>query len=155
MKILEPTLIRVPTGISVNAAGATSELDFDFGNLEGAKLLRIEYSLTLASGITGVIEYGLNFNGTSAAPAVSNALRDNEDVFAYVQQNVIATTAVGITITPPVSVDLADLDLFILSNIALQGFNTGGVARLISAKVYFKRVLFTQKELGSQIAVRR
>lgn len=155
MRILEPTLIRSPAGISVSAAGATSELDFDFGSLEGAKLLAVEYNLVPGSFVTGVVEMGLNFNGSAAAPTTSQQLADDENVFALQMLGIITVTAVGVNVTVTQRVDLTTLDLFILSNIALQGFNTGAVARLIGVKVYFKRVLFTQDELGSQLAVRR
>ncbi len=155
MKILEPTLILPSAQLSVNAAGATAEMDFDFGNLEGAKIFAVEYFATIGNETTGVVEVGLNFNGTSAAPASSGDLAGNEDVFAFINYNVTDATTVGFDTFNAPRLILAELDIFILSNLAVQAFNSGGVARLIRARVYFKRVQFTQSELGGRVAVRR
>jgi len=154
-RVIEPTLIRSAGTISVNAGGATAEMDFDFGNLEGARILGVQYSLALGSSLTGLVELGLNFTGTAAAPAASDDLRTNENVFADVVTQVLGVTAVGFQAYAVPYLDITQLGIDILSNLALQAFNSGGVARTVAVKVYYKRLLFSQRELGAQLAVRR
>lgn len=153
--ILEPTLIQASGTLSANAAGATEEQDFDFGNLEGALLLGVEYGGSLADGTTGIIEMGLNFDAGAAAPAASLDLAASERVFAYRAMNVIAVTAASVFFANYPWVNLEPLKIFIASNIAVQTFNTGAVARTLRSKIYFKRVLFTQAEMGGRLAIRR
>jgi len=154
-RIIQPTLIRTSALISANAGGATIELDFDFGNLEGALLLGVEYGGAFADDTTGVYELALHFQGTAAAPAASLDLLGNEQTFAYRNINLLDITGVGNVNIPYPAVDLSRLNIQILSNIAHQSFNSGGVARTSRARVYYKRLLFTQSELGAQLAVRR
>lgn len=153
---IEPTLIRaVPAVLSVNGGGGTSELDFDFGNLEGARLLGVQYGIAFGTSLTGLVEVGLNFNGTEAAPTASDLLRLNENVFADKTIQVLGVTAVGFQIFDPDYVDLESRNIVISSNVALQAFNSGAVARTVSCKVYYRRLLFSENELIFQLAVRR
>ncbi len=154
-KIIEPTLIRVGGPVTVNATGGTAEMDFDFGNLEGARILGVQYGINIASSVTALVEVGLNFAGAASAPAASDDLRLNENVFADKTVQVLGVTAVGFQIWEPEYIDLMPLNIDILSNISLQAFNTGAVARIMTVKVYYKRLLFSQRELGAQLAVRR
>lgn len=130
-------------------------MDFDFGNLEGALLKALEWGGAFSDDTTGVVEWALHFQGTAGAPAASLALATNEQVFAYRCVNLLDITGVGNVNIPYPVVDLRPLELEILSNIAAQMFNSGGVARTGVAKVYYKRLLFSQLELGAQLAVRR
>jgi len=154
-RVIEPTLIRTSALISANAGGATVEMDFDFGNLEGALLLGVEYGGAFASDTTTVYEMGLHFQGTAAAPAASLDLLGSEQIFAYRNINLLDITGVGNVNIPYPMVDLTMLNIQILSNIAHQIHNTGAVARTSRARVFYKRLLFSQKELGAQLAVRR
>jgi len=154
-RVIEPTLIRAGGLISVNNAGATAELDFDFGNLEGALLLGVQYGVAFGSSLTGLVEIGMNFTGTAAAPSGTDLLRVDENVFADDIIQVLGVSAVGFQIYSPRYQDLESRNMIISSNIALQARNTAAVARTISVKVYYKRVLFSQNELLFQLAVRR
>jgi len=154
-KIIEPTLIRTSATLSANAGGATTEMDFNFGNLEGARLLNVEWSGSVADDTTGLIEFGLHFQATAAAPAASLDLASNQDVFATRTIQIIDITGVGNFVVVYPNVNLEPIGIDILSNIAAQMFNSGGVARTGVAKIYYKRLLFTQRELGGQLAVRR
>lgn len=154
-RIIEPTLIRTFGVLSASGSGATANMDFDFGNLEGALLLATEWGGAFADDTTTVMEFGHHFQGTAAAPAASLDLAINEDVFGYRCINLLDITGVGNVNVPYPFVDLRGLNIQILSNIAQQIFNTGAVARTAASKVYFKRLLFSQLELGAQLAVRR
>lgn len=154
-RVIEPTLILTFGVLSASASGATANMDFDFGNLEGALLLATEWGGAFASDTTTVFEFGHNFQGTAAAPAASLDLAINQDVFAYSCINLLDITAVGNVNIPYPHTDLSELNIQILSNISQQIFNTGAVARTAASKVYFKRLLFSQLELGAQLAVRR
>jgi len=154
-KVIEPTLIRTSGLVSANGGGATNEMDFDFGNLEGAVLLGVEYGGAFSDDTTSVYEMALHFQGTAAAPAASLDLLANEQTFAYRNINILDITGVGNVNIPYPAVDLTLLNIQILSNIAHQVFNSGAVARTSRARVYYKRLLFSQRELGAQLAVRR
>jgi len=154
-RVIEPTLIRTSGTLSANGGGATSEMDFDFGNLEGALLLGVEWGGSWADDTTGIVEFALHFQGTAAAPTASLDLSSNEEVFALRTINEFDLTAVGSFVIDYPHVDLTMFNIQILSNIAAQMFNSGGVARTGVAKVYYKRLLFSQRELGAQLAVRR
>lgn len=154
MRVLEPTLVLTSAVMVLNNAGGTEELDFDFGNLEGAKLMGVEYSFSMAASTAGTLEAGLNFNGGAAAPAAADALRIDSNLFAQVMISTILTTS-GLIAVPSMYRDLSLLGFVITSNIALQGFGSAATTRNISARLYFKRVIFTQSEVGTQIALRR
>lgn len=130
-------------------------MDFDFGNLEGAWLLGVEWSGTITDGTAGTVEFGLHFQGSAAAPAAALDLASNEEVFATRTLNVIPVTAASVIAPWYPFVDLSRLNIQILSNIAAQIFNSSGVNRTGIAKVYYKRLLFSAAELGAQLAVRR
>lgn len=155
MKILEPTLIRPSAVLGPNAGGVTDEIEFNFGSQEGALLLAVEYAFNPGNSTTGLVEIGLNFNGTAAAPAASDDLRVNRNVFAQLFIAVLGVTAVGFNVTPTPHVNLQGYDIAIASNVALQAFATGAVARSVSCKIYYKRVFFSFKELGAMVASQR
>jgi len=154
-RVIQPTLIRTFGVLTASASGATANMDFDFGNLEGALLMATEWGGAWADDTTTVFEFAHHFQGTAAAPAASLDLAINEDVFAYRCINQLDISAVGNFVIDYPFIDLTKLNIQILSNIAQQIFNTGAVARTAASKVYFKRLLFTQLELGGQLAVRR
>jgi len=154
-RIFEPTLIRSSGILTLNAAGATTEMDFSFGNLEGAMLNYIEYGGSIGDDTSSVWEAALHFQGSANAPAASLDLLTNEEAFGYVNYSMVDLTAVGNFHVWSPRVDLRPLEIQILSNIALQGFQTGAKVGLVGAKVYYKRLLFSQLELGGQLAVRR
>lgn len=154
-RIIQPTLIRTFGVLTASASGATAQMDFDFGNLEGALLMATEWGGSWGDDTSTVFEFGHHFQGTAAAPAASLDLAINEEVFAYRCINQLDISAVGNFVIDHPFVDLRELDIQILSNIAQQIFNTGAVARTAASKVYYKRLLFSQLELGAQLAVRR
>ncbi len=131
------------------------ELDFNFGNQEGARLLFVEYDIAFGSGVSGTVEVGLNFDPQAAAPTSAGQMTRDERVFAGGHFSVLQITAVGVMQQQVAPVDIFNMNITIASNIQLQAFNTGAVARVVNCKVYYKRVQFTLAELGGRIAVRR
>lgn len=153
MKILEPTLIIGSASISPNNGGATTEIDFDFGNLEGAWLLQVDYFVQ-AIQITGEVSFGLNFDPNAAVPAASTTLHTSSMVFAAGKQEEGFTTS-GYSIDQGHVYPLRDLDIYLARNIALQGFEVSANNRVVIAKIYYKRIQFTESEIGGVIAFRR
>jgi len=155
MRILEPTLIRATNGTQVAAGGASIEMDFNFGNLEGAKLLGVEFmSDGLLLSATGALEYGLAFNPTEPAPAVAESIFTNEGVIAAGVQDAQLAGAAFLSQVGADVRDLSPFDLIIVRNLAVVTFTVGVTAGVV-ARVYFKRVLFTENEIGGFIAFRR
>lgn len=154
MRILEPTLIRVTDSLQIASGGTTVEMDFSFGNLEGAKLLGVEY---MSDGIdlsaTGALEYGLNFNPTAPVPTVAESIFTDEGVVAAGVQDGLVSAA-GAKQTRADVRDLAPFDIVIVRNLAVQVFTVGVTAGVV-ARVYFKRVIFTEAEVGGFVAFRR
>ena len=154
--IFEPTLIRT-SGALIDTAGdgETVEMDFDFGNLEGALLLGVEYrGVAFLSALSGTLEVGLNFNGTAVAPPTSASFTVDENVFAYRTWDASLTTS-GMTVVGSAYLSLKDLDLVIARNIAFQIFVTGASNLGAVAAVYYKRALFSQNEVGGIVSFRR
>lgn len=155
VRILEPTLLRASAVITAQASGATDEMDFDFGNLEGAFLLAVEYrGVAKASTLSGGLEMGLHFNGTQAAPGSALLLGSDENFFAYVGYDWSLTTS-GVIWTRNQAVDLRFMDIVVARNIAFQLFATGASTLSAQAMVYYKRVQFTEAEIGGIVAFRR
>ncbi len=102
---------------------------------------------------TGYLEFGLNFNGTVAAPAAVNDILTDENVFAFGSIDFLLSTN-GSTNTPARDWSGLDKDLLIARNIALQVF-TVTVTSGVAARVYYRRVIFNEAELGGVIAFRR
>ncbi len=151
----EPTLIRTADSTQLTGVGITVEMDFNFGNLEGARILMTEY---WSSGIllpaTGALEYGLNFNATAPTPTVSGDIMRNINVFASGGQDA-QLVAGGSDMQVPADVrDLERLNLQIVRNLGLQAFAVGGPTGVI-CKVYYRRLLFSESELGPVLAFRR
>ena len=156
-RILEPTLIRTSTVLSTTGgAGATVEMDFDFGNLEGAILLAVEYRSPdiLVPGAAGGIEMGLHFNGTQAAPGTAVAFVVDENMFAFESWDFNIVTSGGLQASSPV-VDLRPFDILIARNIALQIFVAGAATLGVVAAIYYKRAQFSEAEVGGIVAFRR
>lgn len=157
MQILEPVLIEMSTFISATGgAGAAIEMDFDFGNLEGALLERVEYraGASLLSGLSGATLYALDFDGTAPAAANEAAFNIDRNKFAYSAVDVSLITTGGHAGVSP-TVELQTLKLVIARNISFHVFVVGASSNGGVAAVYFRRVLFTQGELGGIIAFRR
>jgi len=150
-----PTLIRTSGAVTAPAAGgATDEMDFNFGSLEGARILGVEYGASAhLPAATGYLEYGLNFNPSAPAPTAANDLQSDEGVFAVGQVDFALATS-GMFGLPEDRVDLSMFNIFIVRNIALQVF-TITVTSGVVARVYFKRVIFSEAELGGIVAFRR
>ncbi len=150
-----PTLIRTSGAVTAPAAGgATDEMDFNFGTLEGAQLLGVEYGASAhLPAATGYLEYGLNFNPTATAPAAANDLQSDEGVFAVGQVDFALATSGMFGIFED-RVDLSRYNIFIVRNIALQVF-TITVTSGVVARVYFQRAVFSEAELGGLVAFRR
>lgn len=155
VRVLEPTLLRGSAVISGQASGATTEMDFDLGNLEGLLILAVEYrGVAKASTLSGGLEMGLHFNGTQAAPGSSALLAADENLFAFVGYDWSLTTS-GVIWTRDKAVDLRFMDIVVARNIAFQLFATGASTLSASAMVYYKRVQFTEAEVGGIVAFRR
>ncbi len=150
-----PTLIRTSGVVTAPAAGgATDEMDFNFGTLEGAQILGVEYgSSAHLPAATGYLEYGLNFNPTATAPAAANDLQSDEGIFACGQVDLAWATSGQFGIFED-RVDLSRYNIFIVRNIALQVF-TITVTSGVVARVYFQRAIFSTTELGGLVAFRR
>ncbi len=137
------------------SGGGSVEMDFSFGNLEGAKLLGVEYFSTgLLLSATGSLEYGLAFNPTEPLPAAAGDVQANEGVVAAGGQD---AQLAGAAFLSQVGADVRDLsafDIVIVRNLAVITF-TVGVTAGVNARVYFKRVIFTEQEIGGFIAFRR
>ncbi len=155
MRVFDPTLIRTADSLQIAGGGTTVEMDFSFGNLEGAKLLAVEYmSDGFKLSATGALEYGLNFNPSAPAPAVAESIAIDEDVVAAgIQDNQLAGAAFLSQVGPD-RVDMSTWDIVIVRNLGLQVFTVGVTAGVI-ARVYYKRVIFDQNEIGAFIAFRR
>ena len=149
-----PTLIRTSALVAPVSTGGVNEMDFQFGNLEGARLLAVEYgSSSMQPSASGYVEWGLNFTGTIAAPTAVNQIPLDENVFAYqAVDHVLVTTGGASILTRPV--DLRPMEIFIVRNIALQAFSVATTSGVV-ARVYYRRVIFTQNEIGGVIAFRR
>ena len=129
-------------------------MDFNFGSLEGARILGVEYGASAhLPGATGYLEYGLNFNPGAPAPTAANDLQSDEGVFAVGQVDFALATSGMFDIFED-RVDLSMYNIFIVRNIALQVF-TITVTSGVVARVYFKRVIFSEAELGGIVAFRR
>jgi len=150
-----PTLIRTSGAATVPAAGgASDEMDFNFGSLEGARVLGVEYGASAhLPSATGYVEYGLNFNPSAPAPTAANDLQSDEGVFAVGQVDFALATSGMFGIFED-RVDLTMYKIFIVRNIALQVF-TITVTSGVVARVYFVRVIFSEAELGGIVAFRR
>ena len=155
MRIIEPVLIEMSTFISATGgAGAAVEMDFDFGNLEGALLERVEYraGASLMSGLAGSSLYALDFDGTAVAAASEAAFNIDRSKFAYAGNDVSGTATAGLQ---QQTVDLKSLNLVIARNISFHVFVVGASTLGGVAAVYFRRTLFTQDEVGGLVAFRR
>lgn len=155
-QVIEPTLIRTSTQLSTTAgAGATQQMDFDFGNLEGALLLAVEYRGDIfTSALSGGVQFGLHFNGTQAAPATSIVMTADENLFGYLGLDHSLTTS-GAAQSMVKAVDLRPFDIVIARNIAFQIFVTGASTLGGTAAVFYKRAIFSQAEVGGIVAFRR
>lgn len=155
MQEFGPTLIRtLGAAVAPASTGGVGELDFNFGNLEGAKILGVEYcSSSMLPSATGAVEAGLNFNGSVAAPVAAGDIFENDQVFAAIGIDFILSTN-GATGVKSFFRDLRNMDIVIARNIALQVFTIATTSGFVP-RVYFRRVLFTQAEVGGIIAFRR
>ncbi len=155
MQTLEPVLIEMSTFISATGgAGAAVEMDFDFGNLEGALLERVEYraGASLMSALGGAALYALDFDGTAAAAASEAAFNIDRNKFGYAGNDVSGTATAGLQ---QQTVDLSGLKLVVARNISFHVFVVGASTLGGVAAVYFRRVLFSQAEIGGLVAFRR
>ena len=153
-RVLEPTLITSSPSVSPNGGGATAEIDFSFGNLEGALILGLVYYLQAIS-VQGELHVGINLDSDAAAPSASTSLVGDNSVFAYVHREEIVLGAAGNAIIDSRYLDLRSLDIVVARNLALQAFEVSGNARVAIVKIYYKRVQFTVNEVGGIIAFRR
>lgn len=157
MKILDPVLIETSEFVdATGGVGDAIEMDFDFGNLEGALLERVEYRAGASglSALAGAVLYALNFDGTDPGAANEAAFNIDRNNFAYASNDVsIVTTGMAAIASP--MVDLHGLGLVIARNISFQTLTVGASTLGAVAAVYYRRVLFTQDELGGVIAFRR
>lgn len=157
MRILDPVLIETSAFVdATGGVGDAAEMDFDFGNLEGALLERVEYraGASLLSALAGAILFALNFDGTLPGFANEAAFNINRNNFGYYSNDVsLVTTGMAAVQSP--TVDLKSLNLVIARNISLQVLAVGASTLGCVAAVYFRRVLFTQDEVGGIVAFRR
>lgn len=154
MRVLEPTLIISNALLTVNNGGGSAEVDFDFGNLEGALLIGIDWYLEAAIAAQGELHAGLNLDPDAADPTASTTLALNNLVIAYQMCDEIFTTS-GASMFQPRHSDLRHLDMVIARNVAVQAFEVSANNRSVVAKIYYKRVQFTPNEVGPVITFRR
>ncbi len=130
-------------------------IDFDFGNLAGALLLYVEYKgAARASTLSGSMEVGLHFNGSQPAPGTSLLFNADRNVFGYSGIDWSLTTS-GVCTAGQQNIDLRPYDMFIAGNPAIQCFMSGASTLSVSCSLYFKRVRFSEAEVGGVIAFRR
>jgi len=154
MREFGPTLIRTSALVAPASTGGVDEMEFNFGNLEGARILAVEYGgSAMLPNATGYLEAGLNFNGSIAAPAAANDIVLDENVFAFVAIDLILATS-GATGQNNLQWTGSDKELVIARNLALQVFTVGTTSGLV-ARVYYRRVIFSESEVGGIIAFRR
>ena len=154
MREFGPTLIRTSAVVAPASGGGVDEMDFNFGNLEGARILAVEYGgSAMVPNATGYIEAGLNFNGSVVAPVTVNDIVIDENIFAFVALDLILATS-GVGIQNQLVWTGLDKDLIIARNIALQVFTVGTTSGF-AARVYYRRVIFSEAEVGGIIAFRR
>jgi len=144
--IYEPTLIK-GANVSPNNGADNAEIEFSFGINEGAKIEKVSFLSTALIAADGQCEYGLNFRPNAGDPAAAGDLLEDDDVFAgytLEEQN-----AAGSALHSDTVIDLKDDSVYIVKDITMQGFGVGAGARYCAAKVYYKRVRFSDAEMGS------
>jgi len=153
MRILEPTLIKGSATLVANAGVDSAEVDFDFGNLEGALLLGVDY-IYPSIGVTGLMAGGIAFDPNKVTPATAELLFSDEGMFAkFAVDEVLVTTGGSTTISRHLA--LTHLSLYIARNISVHAVTVDANNRGYSCCIYYKRVQFTQEEIGGVIAFRR
>lgn len=152
-QILEPTLIIGSPIVNPNNGGATAEIDFSFGNLEGALLLGVDWFMQ-AIGITGELHVGINLDPDAAAPSASTSLVTDNSVIAYIHRDEVLVTTGG-ELVDSRHQSLQHLDIIVARNLAIQAFEVSGNVRAAHCKLYYKRVQFRINEVGGIIAFRR
>jgi len=155
MQVLEPELVQVSQTLTLNNGGGVDPMDFSLGNLEGLLITRTELVITggldASDFLTGL---GLSINPAAVSPATLDALVADPDVIALRVTDALFTTS---------GAAWADLTgyreyltpVLVARNLSFLGFETAASNVTARARVYFKRVIFTQAELVGQIAVRR
>lgn len=157
METLDPILIQTSEFVdSTGGVGDAIEMDFDFGNLEGALLERVEYRAGASglSALAGGVLYGLDFDGTDPGQANEATFNGNRNIFAYASNDVSLVTTGMAAIQSPM-VDLHALGLVIARNISFQTLTIGASTLGAVAAVYYRRTLFSKNEVGGIIAFRR
>lgn len=154
VRILEPTLFQVSPIVTPNGGFDIGEMDFDFGNLEGALLLQVSYRVFPLTDTTKNWAHALTFNGSAVVPASEAAFQSDRLVFGELFGEEMAIGAAGNTGLHGYTVDLRPLDLVIARNPAYIGYMSAGTAGG-TAVVAYKRAQFTETEVGGVVAFRR
>lgn len=143
--IYEPTLLKSIAETTVNNTGVAVDIDFDFAINEGAKIEKIENGCYSAAG-AGSLDVALNLKPDQSAPAASGDVFEDDDVIAA-HRNL---SDANMQSSPVVKVfDYHDDSIYIVKNVTVQMYGSGAVNRLAYMKVYYKRVKFSDAELGN------
>ena len=152
---LQPTLCRTAVISALGTGtGSVASMGFDFGIQQGARLIKVEYQLTITAGTHVGAAMGLYLGPTRANPASAGELPYDEDVvggaFYHIQQEAAGEQHVPLLIN-----DLSMTTIFITRNILFCMFNSGASNIIGTCKLYYNRVEYTAEEAIVVMTLRR
>ncbi len=162
MRVLEPTLIKSTTDVSTGITGAEVEIDFDFAALEGALIIGVQFAFFLDVIDTDVEAdnfYGaaLNYNPSFISTTVQQIFED-DFTFAFYAGVVQAVGTPASTYFLPLVSERFDFSdeggLPIVRNISQTVWADSG-SPTFGSKIWYKRVIFDERELVPFVALRR
>ena len=157
MQVLEPVLVKSDSVVS-GSGGVEQEVDFNFAALEGALILQTQFFILADNNIADLEVdqfWGcfLNYNPAFAPASVLTAFLD-DFTFASFAGVFSAQSAVGLTAVTLTSPLATHDSILIVRNPALGAFSDTG-APTMASKIFYKRVIFDERELVPFVALRR
>lgn len=144
-EIFEPTLVKSIPQTTVNNTGVAVDIEFDFAINEGIKIEKIENGCYSSAG-AGSLEQGLNLRPNADAPAASGDLFGDDDVIAGHRNLSDANLSTG----PCVQVfDFQNDSIYVVKDLTAVMYGSGAFNRLCTMKIHYKRVRFSDAELGN------
>ncbi len=157
MEILEPVLVKTDE-ISAGSGATSQVVDFNFAALEGALILQSQFFIG-TDGILGDFEAanllcaGYNYVEEIDFTDIDGIL-SSDSTFSAFYEAIAAVTAASSYAVPLSSPLYAHDSLLLVNNPSLHGFATNGTPQF-TAKMWYKRVIFTTDELVPFVALRR
>lgn len=158
MQVLEPTLIKSPFDTATSGA-AEIEVDFDFAALEGALILQSQFYV-LTDVVVADIEIdnflcaAFNYNPTITFGSIDDILGDDFTFSAWTHAFAAAGTPANVvdaTLTSPL---YTHEGLLIVRNPSFHSY-AGAGSPTFYGKIWYKRVIFDERELVPFVALRR